>query len=62
MKRIPNKMLDDIIFKHGDSETIKAYLEYCEKIDSRPRTPFIICSAEFANVLNEIKQKTPNAI
>jgi hypothetical protein len=55
MKRIPNKMIDDIVFKYGDEETIKAYLEYCERIDNKPRIPFIICSAELAEVLNSIQ-------
>jgi hypothetical protein len=56
MKRIPNKMIDDIVFEHGDKETIKAYLEYCEKADAALfRPPFIICSAELAEVLNSIQ-------
>ena len=56
MSRIPNKMIDDIVFEHGDEKTIKAYLEYCEKADAAlRRQPFIICSAELAEVLNSIQ-------
>ena len=51
-------MLDDLIIENGDKETIKSYFEYCEKADKAARLqPFIICSKELAEVLNEIQTK-----
>jgi hypothetical protein len=47
-------MLDDIIFEYGTEEEIKAYLEYCERIDNKPKNPFIICSKELAEQLQSI--------
>ena len=48
------KMLDDFVQENGTPEQIKAYNEYCEKLDSAPsRGSFIICSKEIADALNE---------
>ena len=47
-------MLDDFVQENGTPEQIKAYNEYCEKLDSAPsRGSFIICSKEIADALNE---------
>lgn len=46
-------MLDDFVQENGTPEQIKAYNEYCKKLDNAPaRASFIITNAEVAQALN----------
>jgi len=46
------KILDDFIQENGTPEQIKAYQEYCKKLDNAPApASFIITSAEVAKAL-----------
>ncbi len=49
------KMLDDFVQENGTPEQIKAFEEYCKKLDNAPaRASFIITNAEVAEALNEV--------